>query len=26
LFCAFLSWEKQWTNSCALIFKSHTSW
>jgi len=26
LFCAFLSWEKQWTNSCALTFKSHTSW
>ena len=26
LFCAFLSWEKQWSNSCALTFKSHTSW
>ena len=25
-FCAFLSWEKQWSNSCALTFKSHTSW
>jgi hypothetical protein len=25
LFCAFLSWEKQWSNSCALTFKSHTS-
>ena len=26
LFCALLSWKKQWSHSCAFTFKSHTSW